>query len=71
MQFHKMKKITLLIITAFILVCTHDSYTQNILELPYKPIDKEFDSLTKTLKEIGKTDDQRSIDLCIAALGKY
>ena len=67
----KMKKIALLIIAVFILVCIQDSYTQNILELPYKPLDKEFSSLTKTLKEIDKTDDQRSIDLCIAALDKF
>jgi len=66
-----MRKITFLIIAAFLLVCAQSSYTQNILELPYKPLDKEFSSLTKTLKEIGKTDDQQSIDLCFEALDKF
>ena len=67
----KMKKIALLIIAVFILVCIQDSYTQNILELPYKPLDKEFSSFTKTLKGIDITDVQRSIDLCIEALDKF
>ena len=66
-----MKKLIFLLLLAFILMCTQNSHTQNILELPYNPLDKEFSSLTKTLKEIDKTDDQRSIDLCIAALEKF
>ena len=66
-----MKRITLLIIAAFILVCVRNSYAQNIVELPYKPMDKEFLSFTKTLKEINETDYQQSIDLCTEALDKY
>ena len=67
----KMKRITLLLVIAFILICIQDSYTQNILEVPYKPLDEEFSSFTKALKEIDETDYQASIDLCTEALEKY
>lgn len=66
-----MKRITLLIIAAFILVNIQNLYTQNIVELPFKPLDKEFLSFTKTLKEINKTEYQKSIDLCTEALDKF
>ena len=66
-----MKKITLLIVGAFLLVCIQDSFAQNILELSYKPLDREFSSFTKTLKELDKTDYQRSIDLCTEALDQF
>jgi len=66
-----MKRVTLYLAISFILVCYRDSFTQNIIELPYKPLNKEFSSFTKALKEIDKTDYQGSIDLCIAALDKF
>ncbi len=66
-----MRKIILLIVASFILICVQESYSQNILELPYKPLNKENINLTKSLKEIDETDDQRSVDLCIEALDKF
>ncbi|MCB2201139.1 hypothetical protein KQH26_00070 [bacterium] len=66
-----MKKISLLIVAAFILLCIQSSYTQKILELSYKPLDKEFISLKKTLKEINATDDQKSIELSLEALNEF
>jgi hypothetical protein len=66
-----MKRVPLLLAISFILICVQYSFTQNILELPYKSLNEEFSSLTKTLKEVDKTDYKGSIDLCIAALDKF
>ena len=66
-----MRKIILLIIAAFTLVCIKSSFAQNILELTYEPLNKEFLSFTKTLKEVNETDYQKSIDLCTDALDKF
>lgn len=61
----------LTLIAAFILISISNHYGQDIFELPFKPLDKEFSSLTKALKEIDETDYQGSIDLCLEALEKY
>ncbi len=61
----------LTLILALILMCVQNSYTQDIFELPYEPLDKAFSSFTETLKEIDESDYQASIDLCIEALEKY
>ncbi len=66
-----MKRISFLLSSAFILICIQTSYAQNINELPYKPLDKEFLDFTKTLKEADETDYQKSIDLCTEALDKF
>jgi hypothetical protein len=67
----KMRKLSFLLTAAFILICIPSSYGQNIYELPYKPLDKEFLDFTKTLKEVDETDYQKSIDLCTEALDKF
>ena len=59
------------IILALVCLLTNISYSQNILELPYQPLDKEFISFTKTLKEVDETDYQKSIDLCREALDQF
>jgi hypothetical protein len=66
-----MRKTSFLLIAAFILACIQSSYAQNIVELPYKPLDKEFLSFTKTLKEVNENNYQESIDLCTDALDKF
>lgn len=53
------------------MVCAQSLFTQSILELPYKPLNEEFSSFTKTLKEIDDTDPKRSIELCIEALDQF
>lgn len=60
----------LLIIAVFILVCFQDSDAQNIQERSYEPLNKETVNLTKTPKEINKTEGQRSVELCIETLDK-
>lgn len=66
-----MKKILTLVIAVFTLTGLQNSFAQNIIELAYKPLDKEFLSFTETLKEIDETDYQKSIDLCTVALDKF
>ncbi len=66
-----MRKIKLLLVAAFILVYVHESNSQNIVELPYKALDKETTDLMKSLKEIDEKEDQNSIDQCIEALDKH
>lgn len=52
---NKMKKITILIIASFILVCFQDSYSQNILELPNKPLNEEFSSTQQFFQTVRGT----------------
>lgn len=66
-----MKKVLIIVIAVFNFMGFQSSYAQNIIELPYKPLNKEFLSFTETLKEINKTDYQKSIDLCTEALDNY
>lgn len=66
-----MKTLKTILLLAIILLNTNPSYSQEVNELTYEPLDKDFIELAIKLKEIGKTDDQRSIDLCLKALDKF
>ena len=61
----------LTLIAAFIFICIQNHFGQDVFELPFKPLDKDFSSLTTTLRAIDETDYQGSIDLCLEALEKY
>lgn len=65
-----MKKMKSLIIAVFILICFQESYTQNILELPYEPLNKDFIELTKTMSKI-QSNDHKSIKLALEGLEKH
>lgn len=67
----QMKNTAHLILAVLFLLCIQDSFSQNIIELPYRPLDEEFSSFTKTLKGLDKTDYRGSVDLCLEALDKY
>ncbi len=71
LKYNEMRKIRLLITAAFILIFFQEQYAQSMLELPYKPLNQEFINLTKTLKEIDKTDSRRYVELCNEALDKF
>ena len=66
-----MKKIKTILLLAIIALNTLVIYGQEIKELDFKALDPEFIELKKTLKEINATDDQKSIDLSLAALDKF
>lgn len=56
---------------AIILLNINLSYSQEVNELRFKPLDKDFIELKRTLQELGITDDQKSIDLCLIGLDKF
>ena len=64
-----MKKTILFL--AIILININLSYSQEIKELAFESLDADFVETKRKLKEIGGTDDQRSIDLCLAGLDKF
>ena len=66
-----MKTLKTILFLTIILFNINLSYSQEIKELTYEPLDNEFIDLKRTLAEIGRTDDQRSIDLCLNALDKF
>jgi len=66
-----MKTLQTILFLAIILLNINLSYSQKIKELTYEPLDNEFIDLKRTLAEIGRTDDQRSIDLCLIGLDKF
>lgn len=47
------------------------SYSQDVIEILYKPLSKDFVALADSLVEIDKSDDNRSIELCLNALERY
>jgi hypothetical protein len=57
-----------MIIVLLQLDCT---YSQDVVEIPYKPLGEDFRALADRLVEIDATDDKTSIELCLNALGKY
>ena len=65
-----MKKVKLLIVAAFMLICFQESYTQNILELPYESLNKDFIELTKNMSEQQPNDD-KSIETALDGLKKH
>jgi len=66
-----MKKLITILLLAFIALNALVIYGQEMMELDFKALDPEFIELKKKLKEINPTDDQKSIDLCLAALDKF
>jgi hypothetical protein len=66
-----MKKIKTILLLAFIVLNSLAINGQDIKELDFKALDPEFIELKKTLEEINATDDQKSIDLSLAALDQF
>ncbi|MDO9511219.1 MAG: hypothetical protein Q7J34_05640 [Bacteroidales bacterium] len=66
-----MKTLKSLLLISFFFLNIQFSVGQNVVELPHKPIDKSYFELKKTLEKIDESNDQKSIDISIKALGKY
>jgi len=66
-----MKPIKSFLFITFFLLNIHFTIGQDVIELPFKPVDKDFIELTKVLEKIDGSDDQKSIDLSLEALSKF
>ena len=66
-----MKTLKSFTVLAFLIFSNNIIFSQEINELAFKPLNNNFVELSKTFSKIGKTDDQKSIDLCLKALEKY
>lgn len=66
-----MQTLKTILFLAIILININPSYSQEVNELTFEPLDKDFIELKRALQEIGITDDQRSIDLCLMGLDKF
>jgi hypothetical protein len=63
---------TLIYFFIFVLFFTfNSSMAQEVVELPFQPLDSNFITLVNTLEEIEEADDSKSIDLCINALNQF
>jgi hypothetical protein len=64
-----MKLLKLVLLVTFLLHCNCVIFAQNINQLKYKPLDKDFTELTNKMKQV-ESDDSKSIDLALKGLKK-
>lgn len=66
-----MKPLRTFLLIAFFMLNIHFCVGQDVIELPFKSVDKDFIELTKVLDKINSSDDQKSIELSIESLSKF
>lgn len=63
---------TLLVLSVLMFLSTiNSSLAQEVVELPFVPLDPNFIKLSSTLEEIDEADNSKYIELCINALNKF